>query len=130
MIFSKHGIKQVYLKVHLFKITNFCLPKFLSSLKFSQNAVTVFIVLLAVAPALRTPLSMASPYPPFMAASASHSLPSDLASAGAAYANSMIHNNISPGAYRSPMGIPAGFDPHAGHTRAPLPLGGIPGGKP
>ncbi|XP_014675271.1 PREDICTED: transducin-like enhancer protein 4 [Priapulus caudatus] len=83
-----------------------------------------------LAPALRTPMSMASPYPPYLPASASHAMPNDLASAGAAYASSMIHNNISPGAYRSPMGIPGGFDPHAAHTRAPLPLGGISGGKP
>ncbi|XP_064610063.1 transducin-like enhancer protein 4 [Liolophura sinensis] len=62
------------------------------------------------------------PYP-FMP-HASHPMPADL-SPGGAYPNSMLHNNISPGALnnynRNPM---VGFDPHA-HMRAPS-LGGKP----
>ncbi|XP_077989560.1 transducin-like enhancer protein 4 isoform X2 [Glandiceps talaboti] len=82
-----------------------------------------------IAPALRTPISstMAGPYPFMAGQGLNHA---DLSSP---YANSMLHNSISPGLgnYRNPMVSQVGFDPHL-HARGSglNPMTGIPGGKP
>ncbi|ESO94593.1 hypothetical protein LOTGIDRAFT_161296 [Lottia gigantea] len=64
---------------------------------------------------------------PFLPNASHAGLPTDLSASGAAFANHVLHNNISPGPLNNFPRPLVGFEPH---TSIRPSLGNIPGGKP